>query len=112
MRDEDKTKEQLIDELMEMRRQIDASESEWKRLEEKRGMKIGEILIEMSYLTGPQLERYLQKQNAETLSRISRMYERKRRRIGEILIESNIITEEELYSGLAEQQKRFRGQGK
>lgn len=109
MRDEDKTKEQLIDELMEMRRQIDASESEWKRLEEKRGMKIGEILIEMSYLTGPQLERYLQKQNAETLSH---MYERKRRRIGEILIESNIITEEELYSGLAEQQKRFRGQGK
>lgn len=105
MKDEDKTKEQLIDELVELRRRTEESEaSESKRtgLGENQSVKIGEILVEMGHLTALQLERSLKKQEAQMLSK---MLSHRHKRLGEILLESGIITEAELDSGLAEQQR-------
>ena len=104
MKDRDKTEEQLIEELMELRRRIAISEPEKKQLEEQQGVKIGEILIELDYLTKSQLERYLEKQKAETLSH---MFEQKKRKIGEIMVESELITTPELLEGLTEQLRRL-----
>lgn len=99
MKDEDKAKEQLIAELLELRQQIVERENLQKRL----ALKIGEILVEIGFLTRLQLERSLKRQEAEM---VSEMLDSKRRRLGEILIESGMITEEELQKGLAEQRRR------
>ena len=94
----DEKKEQLIDELTELQQQIADSELERKT-------RIGEILVEIGYLTESQLGRSLEKQKAETNNQI---LERRRRKIGEILIESGTITEEGLHRALAKQQVRLR----
>jgi hypothetical protein len=107
MQDEDKTKEQLIAELAEMRQQVAAFEkleAQRKRLEEKRAVKIGEILIEMGFLTQLQLEKSLKKQETEIFGQ---MLNSNRRRLGDIMVESGIISEEQLQAGLEEQQRRL-----
>lgn len=109
MRNEGKTKEQivdeLIDELAELRRQIielKAAGAEYKWLEKQRGLRIGQILVKMGYLTDSQLGTYLGKQTAEMLSHL---LDYKQTKIGELLIESGIITKDQLQEGLAEQQR-------
>jgi hypothetical protein len=97
MKDEGKTKEQLITELVELRRRVAEFEAERKRVEERRPPKIGEILMEMGYVTKLQLEICLQRQR-----------EIEGRLLGEIMVESGIITSEQLLRGLAEQLKRLR----
>jgi hypothetical protein len=107
MRNEDKTKEQiideLIDELLELRRQtteLKGSKSESKQLPESPGMKIGEILIEMGYLHRSQLE--------EALRRQSEASGHRHKRLGQILIESGNINSEQLKLALEEQIIRLR----
>ena len=109
MQHEGKTKNQIIEELMdelaELRRQIielKASGAEHRQLEKQRGLKIGEVLVKMGYVTDLQLQRYLRRQKAEMLSHL---LDYKQRRIGQILVESGIITEEQLQGALAEQRK-------
>jgi mevalonate kinase len=107
MMDEDKTKEQLIAELVELRKRVaelEMAEAERAGLKEKSSMRIGEILMEMGYLTKLQLERTLRKQEAEALSH---MLNSKQKRLGEILVDSGIITVEQLQTGLAEQKRRL-----
>ncbi len=107
MRDEDKAKEQLIAELVELRQWVvdfEASEAERKQLEEQRAVKIGEILIEMGFLTDVQLKKSLKKQEAEIFDQ---MLSSKRRRLGEIMVEAGIISEEQLQTGLEEQKRRL-----
>lgn len=107
MKDEDKPREQLIDELVELRRRIaelEASEAERKRLQEGQAVKVGEILMEMGCLTRLQLQRSLEKQ--KEVEMLTHMLERKHKRLGEILVEFGIITEEQLHSALAEQVTR------
>lgn len=104
VRDRDKTKEQLIEELAELRRRVaalEASEAECRQPEEKRPAQIGEILVEMGYLTKLQLERRLQKQKeAELLGE-------RRKRLGQIVVETGLITSEQLHIALAEQLRRL-----
>jgi hypothetical protein len=102
MKDEEKTKEQLMAELEEMRQQNE--ELKKKHLGTDSGVLIGEILIDMGHLTRMQLERSLEEQEAEM---ISYMVDRKRRKIGEILIEAGLITEQQLSSALDEQRLRL-----
>jgi hypothetical protein len=105
VRDDDKTKQQLIDELVELRRRVadlEASEAERRQVEGARPLKIGEILIEMGYLTTSQLERSLRMQKqADTLGH-------KHKPLGQIMVESGVITREQLQIGLAEQLTRLR----
>ena len=68
---------------------------------EVRALKIGEILVEMDYLTKPQLERSLQKQKEIHL------LEHKHKLLGEIMVESSLITQEQLSNALAEQRVRL-----
>jgi CRP/FNR family cyclic AMP-dependent transcriptional regulator len=68
---------------------------------EKRPLKIGEILIEMDYLTKYQLERALQKQNEAHLLNLEHKL------LGEIMVEFGMITDEQLRKTLSEQQIRF-----
>lgn len=108
MKDADKTKEQLIEELAKLRQQIvefEAMVAEQKRVEQKQGVKIGEILMEMGCLTRLQLARYLEKQKSEMLSY---MRDHRQKPLGEILLEAKIITEEQLHKALTEQQMRLR----
>jgi hypothetical protein len=101
MQDEDKTKGQLMDELMELRRQVaelKASRHMRERLGIQRGSRLGEILMEMDYVTASQLERSLARQEEVDVPN--------RRRIGEIMLESDIITEEEMHSALEVQEFR------
>lgn len=107
MKDEDKTREQLIDELVELRRRVaelEASEAERKRLRKGQAVKIGEILMEMGCLTRLQLERSLEKQKEAEM--LTHMLEHRHKRLGEILVETGIITEEQLNRALAEQTAR------
>ncbi len=107
MKDEGKTREQLMDELAELRRRIDeleVSEYRQRAANKASGVKIGEILMEMGYLTQLQLERSLKKQEARL---ISHMLSSKHQRLGEMMVESGIITEEQLHNALTEQQKRL-----
>jgi CRP-like cAMP-binding protein len=71
-------------------------------LPEKKALKIGEILLEMGFLTSSQLERCLQKQKEVHILK------REHRLMGEIMVESGIITEEQLRNALAEQRLRLR----
>ena len=107
MGDEDKTQKQLMDELAELRQRVakyEELETKRKQLEEKRAVKIGEILIEMGFLTELQLKRSLKEQEAEM---IGQMLNSKRRLLGEIMVESGIITDEQLQSALKEQRRRL-----
>jgi mevalonate kinase len=111
MRDEDKTKEQLVEELAELRQQIAELrevEATRKQVEKERGTKIGEILIEMGYLTELQLERFLKKQKESEM--LSQMIDRRHKLLGEIILEAGIITEQELRRALSEQITRLRRQ--
>lgn len=108
MRHEDKTKEQLISELVELRKRIaelEESEAQHKRLEEGRALKIGEILMEMGCLTKLQLVGYLKRQREDMLNYRN---EHRWKRLGEILIEAGVITEEQLHDALSKQQTRLR----
>lgn len=98
MRDEDKTKEQLIAELVGSRREI--ADFETSEVDYMRGARIGEILIEMGYLTFSQLHRTLKKQKESDILR--------HKRLGEIMIEQSLITIEERDTALVEQQRRLR----
>jgi CRP-like cAMP-binding protein len=69
---------------------------------EERALKIGEILVEMGYVTRIQLARSLQMQEE------IRKLESGQKLLGEIMVESSIITEEQLRGALAEQQMRQR----
>lgn len=69
---------------------------------EKKPLKIGEILIELGYLTPSQLDRCLQKQKE------IHIFDYKHKLLGEIMIDLGIITEEQLRSALAEQKMRLR----
>ena len=100
MKDEDRMKDQLIDELVKLRREIAelrAAEAEHKRFEEMRPLKIGEILIEMGHSTRSQLERTLQLQEEFDISKP----------LGEIMVEAGVITREQLCSALEEQKIRL-----
>jgi hypothetical protein len=104
LRDENKTKEQLIDELTQLRQQIaelKAPAAGRKHLEEQRPVRVGEILIEMGCLTRLQLERALRKQKEADMRGDSHVP------VGRILAESGIITTEELQAALAEQRLRL-----
>jgi PAS domain S-box-containing protein len=95
MTDRDKTKEQLIGELMELRQQLaEVKAAKVKpRLATENGLRIGEILVEMGYLTETQLKKALLKQKeAENEAPL-----------GRILIHSGIISAEQLYIALVEQ---------
>jgi CRP-like cAMP-binding protein len=69
---------------------------------EKRATKLGEILIEMGYITPSQLDRCLQKQKE------IHIFNYKHKLIGEIIIEMGMITENELKMALSEQKMRIR----
>ncbi|MBD3184010.1 cyclic nucleotide-binding domain-containing protein [Candidatus Poribacteria bacterium] len=71
-------------------------------LQKKIAIKIGEILVEMGYLTKKQLDRAIQKQKE------IHMKNHEHRLIGEIMVENGMITHEQLRSGLAEQRIRLR----
>ncbi len=64
---------------------------------EKRPLKIGEILIEMKFLTKPQLERAMQRQKEAHLLNLEHKL------LGEILVELGMITQDQLRNALAEQ---------
>lgn len=104
MKDERKTKKQLIGELIdlrkenaELRRKI--AESEESKLNYMQGVRIGEILIEMGCLTFLQLHRALQRQKETILGH---------KRLGQIMVEAGLITLEERSLALERQQIRVR----
>jgi two-component system cell cycle sensor histidine kinase/response regulator CckA len=104
MKDQDKTKEELINEIIDLRCQLselESIETERKKLKESYSLKIGKILMEMGYLTKQQLDRSLQKQEEINISNDTY------KTLGEVMIESGVITSEELHKGLAEQLKRL-----
>jgi hypothetical protein len=111
LKDESKTKEQLIDELVELRRQIaelkasepasDATKAARKPPEKRRPVRVGEVLMQMGYLTRLQLERALRKQKEADMRGDSHIP------VGKILVESGIVTAEQLQIALAEQRKRL-----
>ena len=69
---------------------------------EKLPLKLGELLIDMGYLTPPQLDRCLQKQKE------IHIFDYKHKLLGEIIVELGLITEEQLRQALAEQKIRLR----
>jgi len=69
---------------------------------EKQPLKIGEILMEMGYLTQSQLDRCLQKQKE------IHIFDYKHKLFGEIVFELGFITEEQLHQALVEQKIRLR----
>jgi hypothetical protein len=95
MKDEDKTKKQLIAELLELRRHV--HELRQMRLAAGKGLKIGEILIDMRLLTDSQVKEFLDKQKASN-----------NKRFGEIMIEAGIITGEQLDLAIDEQLRRLK----
>lgn len=98
MRDEDKTKEQLIYELVGLRQQAaqlekaKVLEADQKRVGRQRGLRIGEILVNMGYVTSSQLDRYIQKQKESEMHR--------HKQLGEIMVESGVISKEDMHSAL------------
>jgi hypothetical protein len=102
MRDEDKANDLLIHELSGLGRQIAQSENaktpgahlKWVG----RGLRIGEILLDMRYVTSSQLDTSLQKQRESEMHR--------HKRLGEIMVESGVITEEDMHSALEVQEFR------
>jgi hypothetical protein len=107
MNNQDKTREQLIDDLAELRQQIDELKASQVRSEQSgfsRGLKIGEILLEMGCLASSQL--------LEALKRQQEMKPVRERKLGEIMVESNFITEREVASALEEQKRRLNAVGR
>ena len=115
MRDEDRTKEQLMAELIKLRRrnaeledrtgQLMGELGELRRLiaeleEREQPLRTGEILVKMGYVTRQQLEEALIKQ--EELSRLGH-----RQKLLSIMVESGTITEEQLRTVLAIQSARI-----
>jgi CRP-like cAMP-binding protein len=68
---------------------------------DKQPQKIGEILLNMGYLTPSQLDRCLQKQKE------IHIFDYKHKLFGEIVLELGFITEEQLRQALAEQKIRL-----
>ncbi len=68
---------------------------------EKRSLKIGEIMIEMGYITNSQLERAILKQKE------IHIFGYKHKLLGEILVELGFITEDQLRGALMEQRIRL-----
>jgi hypothetical protein len=115
MKDEDKTKEQLIAELVELRQSNAELESKTRRLtselaglrrriaelgDHEQHLKTGEILVKMGYATEQQLEEALEKQ--EELSKLEQ-----RQKLLTIMVDSGTITEEQLRTVLAVQSARI-----
>ena len=105
MKDEDKTKEQLLAELVESRRQVTelkASKAALKREEAEPPVQIGEILVEAGWMTMPQLEKCLQaQQEVKALGHGHKP-------LGEIALKSGFISREQLRKGLEVQLTRLR----
>lgn len=102
MNNQDKTEEQLTGELAELRRQIDelkASQIQSEQSGFSRGLRIGEILLEMGCLAGSQL--------LDGLKRQQEMRPVREQKLGEIMVESNFVTEREVASALEEQKRRL-----
>ena len=107
MNNQDKTKEQLIEELAELHRQIGelkASQIQSEQSGFSRGLKIGEILLEMGCLAGSQL--------LDGLKRQQEMKPVREQKLGEIMVESNFVTEKEIASALKEQKRRLKALGR
>lgn len=68
---------------------------------EKQPTKLGEILIEMGYMTQWQLDRCLQRQKE------IHIFDYKHKLLGEIIVEAGFITDEQLRQALSEQKMRF-----
>jgi hypothetical protein len=104
MRDEDRTEEQLLEELVVLRRRVAKLEGllGQRRRSQTRSQKIGEILIEMGHVTESQLEEALRKQREAILQGGDRIP------VGRILIASGAITGKELRDALDEQLARLR----
>jgi hypothetical protein len=104
LRDKYKTKRQLIEELDDLRRQVaelkKAQENERGR-PKRRPVRVGEILIEMGFLTQEQLEMALQKQREADMRGDSHIP------VGSILAASGIIARHHLQMALAEQRRRL-----
>ena len=79
-----------------------------ERPEEGPRPQVGEILMEMGYLTKTQLDWSLKNQRMEELRHLHDM---KHRLLGRILLEYRIITEEQLEEALAEQRRRLLRRG-
>lgn len=105
MKDEDKTKEQLLAELVELRRQVaelKAPRVVFRREEAKPPVQIGEILVEAGWMTRSQLEKCLRaQQEVKALGHGHKP-------LGEIALESVFITREQLRKGLEVQLTRLR----
>jgi len=104
MRDEDKTKQQLLDELVQLRRRV----AELERLNDLREhlaqkpLRIGEILLEMGYATIPQLEEALQKQ--KELTERGQSYVR----LASLMFKLGFINADQMSSALSLQEVRIR----
>lgn len=103
MRDQDKTQEQLIDELAALRRrnaELEALVSDFKLVQEKPLM-VGEILIEMGHLTRSQMEQALEKQKESNETGQRRM------RLASVLVELGLVTGEQMGAALEIQELRL-----
>ena len=96
MRDEDKAKEELIAELVQLRRQNTELRDRVAELE-RSGVKIGQVLLDIGCITPSQLQMGLQAQKEEVHSH---------KRLGEIMVEGGFITKEERDSALKIQRMR------
>jgi len=105
LRDKYKTKKQLLSELEELRQQVTAlktERAELRRLAPRRTVRVGEILIELGFLTKEQLEGALQKQKEADMRGESHVP------VGSILAASGVISREQLQVALTEQRNRLR----
>jgi hypothetical protein len=113
MRDEDKTREQLLKELIEARKEAEELRgriASLEALEEQKSTYLGQILVEMGLLTKWQLVTYLESQKTE-MEEYKKQHIR-RKLIGEILLEAGVITEEQLQKALLTQRLRRQEQFK
>jgi response regulator RpfG family c-di-GMP phosphodiesterase len=106
--DEDKTKEQLIAELVELRKENaelhkEVGDFEAAEIDFVRRVRIGEVLVDMGCLTSSQLQRTVQKQRESDILR--------HKRLGDIMIQQGLITMEERDDALAEQYRRRDSEG-
>ncbi len=109
MRDKSKTKQQLIDELVTLRRQVAGiriQEDERRRPKQRRSVRVGEVLIEMGHVTREQLEDALRKQKEADMRGESHVP------VGSILAASGVVTRQQLQMALAEQRRRIEHYGR
>lgn len=100
VKDEDKTKQQLIDELVQLRKRI--AELEELHAAREQAVRIGEILIEMGYVTSPQLEEALRKQKDLAEQGQSPM------RLASVMIKLGFINTDQMSDALSLQEERVR----